>query len=249
MDLPSTQVFRRRPGVTTTRRRTSGGFTLIEMIIVIFIIGITAAVVVPNIGLGMSGTRAQIAARGLVQMSRYARNMALANQTEVELSIQSNGVLRVRALAAPAAPAGTETMEDDAFGSAAMAGAAAYGGGGDTGVATGNNLMMGEGGGASAAQSSQEAITLSIDMDQTYEHVSILFDGYTDGAGRLLPAERSKGSRVKSLEEEEREKNTLIFRSNGVCKPCRFRIETGRGDLLYVMLDMFGKGTIDTEAP
>jgi len=206
----------------------NAGFTLMEMIIVMVIIGVVVAAVLPNVGAGLGGTRAQIAARGLVQMSRYARSMALANQTEVELVVSSNGLLRVRASQRSVNLANSgETGEGDAYGNAAMASA----------WATASTETTG----GSARQASVESLEASIAQEKKFEHVNFVFDGYTDGLGRTL-TEREGGGKTPEGGEA-----VVTFRSNGVCKPCRFAVVTQRGNTLYVSLGMTGKGKVEVE--
>lgn len=79
-------------------------FTLIELLLVIVILGIVAAVTMPIIGAGTSSTRLAVGARTAIQAARYARTMALLHQAETMLAIGlEDGTLRVEA-----APAGGE---------------------------------------------------------------------------------------------------------------------------------------------
>jgi len=196
-----------------------------EMIIVMVILAAVVAVVVPNLGTGLGGTRTQIAARGLVQMSRYARSMALANQTGVELVVSSNGILRVRAAAGSVNFAGRGEMEGDAYGNAAMASAQA----------------MASSGGGSARQESTASLESSIALEKKFEQANFTFEGYTDGLGRML-TEREGGGVAREGSE-----SVVLFRSNGVCKPCRFSVSTPNGITLHVTLGTTGKGKVENE--
>lgn len=62
-------------------------FTLVELLLVIAILGIVSAVVIPNVGAIVGGTRSAVVLRTLVQMGRYTRSMALLNQTPCELVV------------------------------------------------------------------------------------------------------------------------------------------------------------------
>ena len=207
------------------RRRT--GFTMMEMLIVMTIIGVVAAVVIPNIGAGLSGSQVQIAARGLTQLSRYARNMALANQTEVELMLGSNGTLRVQASARSLNFANRSQQADsgDLFGSAALSAARAQ-----------------DAQGGSARQSSSASLENSIRMEKTFDRVNFVYQGKTDALGRAL-TEREGGTKT----EEEGQAAVVKFASNGVCQPCKIKVESTRGDTLYVTLNATGKTKIELE--
>lgn len=216
-----------RTGTARGRGRNAGigardaGFSLMEMIIVMVIIAAIAVAVVPNVASGLGGTRTQIAARGLVQMSRYARSMALANQTEVELTVSSNGILRVRA-APHSMNFSNRGMpgENDAYGNAAMARAGGPGGG-------------------SARQESAASLESAIALEKKFDQAEFAFEGYTDGLGRMLTGREDKGAEDRG--------SVVTFRSNGVCKPRRFLVSSPGGHSLHVSLGMTGKGKIELE--
>jgi len=207
-----------------------------EMLIVMTIIAVVIVAVLPNVAASLGGTRAQIAARGLVQMSRYARSMALANQTEVEMVVSSNGVLRVRAAERSVnfANRGRQDGEGDAYGNAAMASARAMA---MTGMEEGGE----RGGGGSARQASAASLESSIAQVKKFEGVNFTFEGYTDGTGRLL-SEREGGGRAQEGGEA-----VVSFRSNGVCKPCKFAVTMPNGLTLYVTLGATGRGKVEME--
>jgi type II secretion system protein H len=73
----------------------SKGFTLVELLVVIVIVGVMALVILPNFTTGSDGARLRTAARGVAQMTRYARTMAVLYQTPMDLVISSGGELRV----------------------------------------------------------------------------------------------------------------------------------------------------------
>jgi len=77
------------------------GFTVIELLIVVMIMGIMAAVVMPRMGALLEGTKSATAARSVAQLGRYARTMALSTQTPVDFVLETaNGVIRTEAIKA-----------------------------------------------------------------------------------------------------------------------------------------------------
>jgi general secretion pathway protein H len=70
----------------------TNGFTLIEIMLVVVIIGIAVGVAVPMFS-GTSGTaRMRDAVRSTVRISRYARCMAIINQTDCTLTFATNRI-------------------------------------------------------------------------------------------------------------------------------------------------------------
>ncbi len=78
----------------TTSRTKTGGFTFLELLVVMVLITILSALVGPSLT-GGDVARVKSASRGLMQMSRYARTMAVLRQQTMMLEIGSDGKLRV----------------------------------------------------------------------------------------------------------------------------------------------------------
>ena len=98
------------------KRFRHNGFTLVELLVVVVIIGIMAMMLGPTFTTGSDIARVKTAARGVMQMSRYARTMAVLHQTPLALVIDADGTIRVeRAASSPqggsGAPAGAVTSE------------------------------------------------------------------------------------------------------------------------------------------
>jgi len=67
-------------------RRVPTGFTLVELMLVLTIIGIVVAVGVPSMAKSIRGNRLRLAASTVVKAGRYARSMAIMRQQEVRLA-------------------------------------------------------------------------------------------------------------------------------------------------------------------
>lgn len=73
-------------------RNKAGGFSLVELIVVMLVISILAVLVIEKIATVLSATRAQLAANELSVNLRYIRNMAMDRErtTRVIFSVVSN---------------------------------------------------------------------------------------------------------------------------------------------------------------
>ena len=76
--------------------RTKLGFTLIELVLVISIIGIVVVIAVPNYVRSTRSSRLSTAARSVVMAGRYARSMAVLQQKEIRLVFDlDSGVISI----------------------------------------------------------------------------------------------------------------------------------------------------------
>lgn len=62
------------------------GFTMIELLLVVVIIGIAIGITMPSLVTSIQGQRLKTAARTMVTVARYARSMAVLKQTDLTLS-------------------------------------------------------------------------------------------------------------------------------------------------------------------
>ena len=70
----------------------SPGFTLIEILIVVAIIGVMLAMAVASVASGRDAARARTAARGVAQMSHYANALAILRQRSAVISFSGNNI-------------------------------------------------------------------------------------------------------------------------------------------------------------
>ncbi len=93
--------------MTDEARKFRFGFTLIEVLIVVAIIGVMLASAVVNITSGRGAAHAKEAARGVAQMCHYASALALLRQRPVVVAYHRNGRIDVQIT-------GKQTEEADA---------------------------------------------------------------------------------------------------------------------------------------
>ena len=198
------------------------GFTLVELLVVIVIIGVMALMIGPTFTAGSDIARVKTASRGVMQMSRYARTMAVLYQTPMALVISSDGGLRVeRGQGGNEAPAVSATAE--------LPGKA------DTSAPS---EQPGGGGGASY-------VMADLNAEKVYEQVTFTVALDQDAL------EKDEADVVLKEEEKDQEdhpaeavKTTRIpYESNGRCLPYTVRVQAAGddgADALTVAVDRFG---------
>lgn len=80
------KAARRSP---TGRVEPSPAFTLVELLMVVMVIGIVTAITLPTFVRSIRGNRLRMAARTVIMAGRYARNMAILNQREMLLELDT----------------------------------------------------------------------------------------------------------------------------------------------------------------
>lgn len=68
------------------------GFTLIEIMLVVVIILIAAGIALPKLSGSFGSTRMKDAVRSTIQVARYARSMAILEQTDCTLTFTNNRI-------------------------------------------------------------------------------------------------------------------------------------------------------------
>lgn len=244
------------------------GFTLLELLLVVAIFGILAAVVAPSVSGMVSGGTLRTAARELASIGRYAHSAALLNQAPVDLVVDlGSGTVRVVAreresasrfglsdLAAYTNDVGytDELLKTSARRSADLS--AGFGlamsaqdresrlhAAGDAGT----NALAVVSDAAGRELPARVSAADSVNRERTLSGVAVSFEGYRD---TVRDARRGAGGDPGATESGE---VVVHYRANGTVRPHRWRVrETDAdGDAAWLDVSVNAVGTPSVRAP
>ena len=223
---------------------------MVELLVVIVIIGVMAALIGPTFIAGSDTARVKTASRGVMQMSRYARTMAILHQTPVDLVFTADGALSVEQVAL----AGEGVVSDKSFASTNAAATEAEAAAEALSDATEAAEFVTAGGSVGGGSS---YVMADLNITQKYEQTVFLFEGYSDS----MDEGRSAGDRRKSwgsdaAEEEAGEGGEeavkafrVRYKSNGTCRPFAVRVAADAEGTysVKVIVDVLGSAKIEAE--
>lgn len=216
------------------------GFTLVELLMVIVILGIMAFLVVPTISTGSDYARLKAASRGVVQLSRYAKTMALLHQTPVELVFTSDGKLRVES----AATSGVSLVSSDAFAQTNLLEESE-----EIETPEISEKSSSEDDGGSSYQMAD------LELEKEYKQISFRFEGYTDtvddgsGFDNISSVSDSRDEEDEDGEGDDTTSFRIHYKSNGTCRPYRVRVIAGGDELEFklISVNMLGRAKVEKE--
>jgi len=232
----------------SSRPARCAAFTVIELIVIIVILGVMVTIVLPMIGSGSDISRVRTATRGVLQLSRYARTMAILRQNAVELTFTESGKLSV--VMEAGGGGGESIVSAKSFSTTNAVAAAEEARMAEFEVGHGDSGGAGSGGGGGYVSMSD------VNTEQAYKQVQFIFLGYTDtaDAGRsshLLSPTPSKNAADDEGDADGENARTMCvrYKSNGTVRPYRVKV-AAEGDnafSLTVAVDMLGSARVEED--
>lgn len=217
-------------------------FTLVELLIVIVIMGVMAVLVGPSFSTGSDYARLKAASRGVVQLSRYAKTMALLHQTPVDLIYSTDGTLSVVSVGST----GESLVSADSFARTNLLDETD-----DEAEEIKTPSLKTESSPSSSGGSSYKMADLEIEKE--YKQISYRFEGYTDtiDGGRALDNASSLSSFHEGDETDPDEVSSfrIHYKSNGTCRPYRVRVIAGGDESTFklISINMLGSAKVEEE--
>lgn len=219
------------------RKYNSIGFSLIELLVVVVILGIMVMIIGSTFTTSSDIARVRTATRGVMQMSRYARTMAVLYQTPVFLVIDEDGVLGIERSGNEAAKGqsdsvvvepstATKSQGDESALSVEFSGGGSY--------------IMAE----LEAEKSYVQVRFKVDLDEVYYEREEL-----ERKGLFVAQDLEKESAEMGL-SEQLSRVKILYESNGRCLPYKVTVmAAGEGDQvsMVVTVDRFGVPKVKDE--
>ena len=216
---------------------------MVELLVVIVIMSVLLSIIVPSMG-STDVARVRTATRGIMQVSRYARSMAVLRQETLYLEISSDGKLRV-------------------------SGGKAGGGAGSAAPASASEDASDAGAPSDRAETGGAVTQMSdVNTEKVYQQVRFQVELDEDA---LSDAEREDETALERVEvdrqPEDGERETpgeqaevvkIPYESNGRCLPYRVtvtpmvqsgdgEIAEGGADKAVLVVDRFGNVKVEEE--
>ena len=255
--------------MTSSTRKATSAFTLVELLLVVVILGVLVAIAAVRSGPLLSGGNLRMGAREFASICKYARNMALLNQTPVDIvfkqgensfSVVAQEISEASGLGMSDLAALTNSVgyTDSLIGTSARRRASLSSGFGiamsredredaewKIGAAGTNTMSILE------EQSGGEIVDTvsfadSINTTRKSEGVRLFFDAYAD-----VVESRSAYSKIAGggLSFNDGDSVTIRFRAHGSTRPCRIKVvnEKDENDFITVAINSVGSVKVTSE--
>jgi type II secretion system protein H len=216
------------------------GFTLIELLVVITIFGVMVAIIGISISASSTTTQVRSAARGFVQLSRYARTMAVLHQKPMLFSFSESGLLSVTprdgggqnySLVSSRSFASTNTLADQ------------------------EEAERAESAAREEMEGGQSESMSDIQLERSCEQVKFVFKEYADTIedgwyARTPISAPPSADTVTNTVDVSSSRHQIIYRSNGTCRPYRVEVSSLDEDKPYTLnitIDRLGVASIDED--